>query len=137
MMSLASSLPRRVDEEDCNFVIEGSPATKKNSMRIMRGRAGRPFLMQSVAAKGWAASAFGQLMRQRRNDSGIESPVNMRALVYRDRAVGDIVNYLAAVCDALEEAGIVVNDKWILGLDGSRLLIDRVRPRVEITLTDL
>ena len=64
-------------------------------------------------------------------------PVNLCATVYRAKNVGDLGNYLAAVCDALEKAGVVENDRLIGGFDGSRLLTDPKRPRVEIALRPL
>lgn len=126
------------------FVILGRPVTKKNSVRIARTKAGQPFVMPSKQASRWQRDAAIELLRQYRNgykcQAGVAAftqPVNLCALVYRDRNVGDLDNYIAAICDALEKAGIVANDKLIQGHDGSRLLIDRVRPRVEITLGPL
>lgn len=63
--------------------------------------------------------------------------LNLAAVFYRDRNVGDLVNYLEAVCDALETAGVVLNDKQIAGLDGCRLDKDAARPRVEMVLTEI
>lgn len=134
------------------FVIEGPPRTKKNSLRIMRGRRGRPFVAQSAQAERWEESAILQLRIQLGSnvyigavDHGrgsveigsypIAVPVNLRALVYRARAGrADLLNYLAAVSDALERAGVVADDQLVAGVDGSRLLVDRQRPRVEIEL---
>lgn len=126
------------------FVINGRPVTKKNSQRIMRGKNGQPFVAQSVNAKTWEENAIIQLRTQlyhARQRGPVAAPlgipVNLRALVYRERATGDLGNFLSAVCDALERAGVVTNDRLILGFDGSRLRIDRERPRVEIELTAL
>lgn len=122
------------------LVINGTPRTKKNSPRIVRGKGGRSFIVPSSAAKTWEENAIVQLRAQlyhARQREPIATPVNLRALVYRDRAVGDLGNFLAAVCDALERAGVVTNDRLILGFDGSRLRIDRERPRVEIEISAL
>lgn len=133
------------------LVIEGAPRTKKNGLRrIKRGR--RVFTVPSAAHEAWEALAipqlrmqYGRVLRYVGVDHGrgaittgtgpLESPLNMRAQVYRDRDVGDLLNYLAAVSDALERAGVVADDKLIVSVDGSRLLLDRKRPRVEIELT--
>ncbi len=61
----------------------------------------------------------------------------MNAQIFRERNVGDLGNYLAAICDALESAGVVINDKWIQSFDGSRLSLDRDNPRVEIVLSEM
>ena len=122
------------------FVIEGAPRTKKNHMRIVRVRGG-PVPIQAASHDAWSRAAILQLQSQchglRANMRCEGVPLNLRALVYRDRAVGDLGNYLAAVCDALERAAVVADDKWIMGFDGSRLLIDRARPRIEIELAPL
>lgn len=122
------------------LVIEGAPRTKKNSLRrIKRGR--RVFTVPSAAHEAWEMLAIHQLARQVRiarelgGDIRHYWPLNMRALVYRERNVGDLLNYLAAVSDALERAAVVSDDKLIVSVDGSRLLLDRARPRVEIELT--
>lgn len=126
------------------LVIEGPPRTKKNhTRRIRRGR--RTFTVQSEAHEMWEVSAIVQLRMQHRRTlvfcaagtaygATIDAPANMRALVYRERNVGDLLNYLASVSDALERAGVVADDRLIVSVDGSRLLLDRERPRVEIEL---
>lgn len=126
------------------FVIIGKPYTKKNHQRIIRVR-GIPRIAQAKTANAWEESAILQLKTQLRTIERFYQPAsregdygcNLRALVYRDRNIGDLGNFLAAICDALERAGIVANDRLIGGFDGSRLLIDRERPRVEIELTAL
>lgn len=122
------------------LTILGRPYTKKNHQRIIRVK-GRPVIMQATTAQGWEASAVAQLRSQRPISRGFwqaaSVPVSLRALVYRDRKVGDLGNYLAAVCDALERAGVVENDRLIQSFDGSRLLIDRKNPRIELEITPM
>jgi hypothetical protein len=67
----------------------------------------------------------------------IDSPVNCRALIYRDALRGDAVGFYQAIGDLLQLAGVVTDDKYIVSWDGSRLLKDPVRPRVELELTRL
>jgi Holliday junction resolvase RusA-like endonuclease len=118
-----------------NFTIVGRPATKKNSSRIfLNKRTGARFIAPSQYATNWNYTAVKQIIEQGGDSMELECPLNLRALIYRDRAVGDIGNYLSAICDALQDSGAIVNDKWITQFDGSRLLIDRVVPRVEIYL---
>lgn len=124
------------------FTILGPPRTKKNSQQIrINRRTGSRFVAQSDTARAWEEMAVLQLATQFRKQSasGVAhaSPKNLKALFYRDRAVGDLGNFLSAACDALERAGVVVNDRLIGGFDGSRLLLDRENPRVELELTDL
>ncbi len=124
------------------LTILGAPVTKKNSQRILRGRGGRPFVSASSQYKAWANTAILQLQAQYRRASLGDKlavlqcdPVNVRALIYRARRVGDANNYYAAIADVLEAAGVVENDRLCVSWDGSRMLIDRHVPRVEITLT--
>lgn len=117
------------------FIIDGIPRTKKNSMRPWK-RGNRTFLIPSAAATSWTASAVRQLQAQLCANP-IDYPVSLNAQIYRARRTGDLGNYLAAICDALESAEIVTNDKFILSFDGSRLKHDACNPRVEIELTEM
>lgn len=126
------------------LVILGAPRTKKNSLRRLK-RGKRVFTVPSLAHEQWEAVAVAQLRKQHayvRTIYGpdyaamITTPVNLRAVVYRERAGrADLLNYLAAISDALERAGVLEDDRLVASLDGSRLMLDRARPRVEIELT--
>ena len=117
-------------------VIEGAPRSKKNSLRILRGKAGRPFVAQSAEHNTWAQKAVWQLRNQWRRPP-VTAPVNMAAVVYREKAVGDLLNYLAAVSDALEAAGVIANDRQVVTVDGCRMEKDKARPRVEVEITEV
>lgn len=118
-----------------SLTIVGAPVTKKNSPRIFRSkRTGKPFVMPSKCAVDWTDSAILQIARQHVGRP-IEAHVNVAALVYRKKSTGDLLNYLAAIHDALEAAGVVANDRLIVSVDGSRLLKDASSPRVELTIT--
>lgn len=117
------------------FTIDGPPATKKNGMRPWK-RGNRTFLIPSETATSWARSAVQQLQAQLCANP-IDYPVSLNAQIFRKKRTGDLGNYLAAICDALESSEIVENDKWILSFDGSRLRSDTCNPRVEIELTEM
>jgi len=130
------------------FVVEGAPRTKKTSNRVVR--AGKRLrVLPSAQHQAWAESAILQLRAQYRtaarehfvpprwNGEPADVPMKLRATVYRDANRGDLIGYLQAICDALEKAGVVENDRLIEAFDGSRQLVDRARPRVEIELTAL
>lgn len=125
------------------FVIEGPPRTAKNHQQIRRTRRGVPFITKGDVARTWQDEAVRQLQQQfrapvtRRLNPPETGRMNLRALIYRDRRTGDTVNYLQAICDALQAAGVVADDKQIETFDGSRPLVDRRCPRVEIELTTL
>jgi hypothetical protein len=117
------------------FTILGTPATKKNSRRVFRNRrTGAMVLAQSAQACAWEQSAALQLAA-RWHRPPLTCEVSMAAVIYRERNTGDLLNFLANVSDALELARIVENDRLVTGLDGCRLDIDRLRPRVEVTVS--
>lgn len=132
----------RADTEPVRVVaryrIEGAPRTKKNHTRIIRVR-GVPKIIQGEANEKWANDAALQLQAQRRLQPMLptDALLSLRAEIYRDADRGDLVNYLQAICDALQDAKVVANDKLIAAFDGCRLRLDRRRPRVEIELSVL
>lgn len=118
------------------FVILGPPVTKKNSMQMARTKDGRMFPVQSAPYRKWAKEAIRALQIQYAGHSPIVEPVQMNAQVYRARpGRADMLNYLAAISDVLEVAGVLIDDKLVASVDGSRLYVDRDAPRVEVELT--
>lgn len=124
------------------LTILGPPRTKKTSNRIVQVR-GKPRVLPSKANVSWTMAAVLQLrsaLRRAPSDLPVvvlpyfAAPVGCRALVYRDALRGDLIGYLQAIADALEQAGVVTNDKLIESWDGSRMLKDARNPRVEITI---
>lgn len=122
------------------LTIVGPPRTKKNSgRRLMRG--GRVFSVPSVAAVNWQATAIDQLKRQWSRAAPLCGPVSVRALIYREARTGDLVGFLQAIGDALQGGHgkskipcVLADDKQIESWDGSRPLLDRRNPRVEIEI---
>ncbi len=114
------------------LVVSGPPRTKKTSNRIFRV-GGKPKVMPSEAWLNWAATAtVSRLVPMPwSNPTG---DLNLCALFFRDADRGDAVGYYQGIADLLERRGILANDKQIVSWDGSRLLIDRTRPRVELVL---
>ena len=69
----------------------------------------------------------------------LSAPVLVEAVVYREANRGDLSGYLDAIGDVLQTAGVVANDRQIVGWpmpsDGSLpLRIDRERPRIELVI---
>jgi Holliday junction resolvase RusA-like endonuclease len=116
------------------FTILGKPVTKKNSARILRSRTGRPFVMPSAAYLNWENTAVLQLQSQNRGAPAITGRVELTAVIYRKRATGDLDNHLSSVCDALQKAKVIANDRLVASFGASRLDKDAARPRVEITI---
>ena len=118
------------------FLWEGNPTTKKNSQIIRSGRNGKPYIAQGAKYEAYAAAASWQM---KWHEDPIRVPVTVTVLFYRDskRAV-DLTNLLEAVDDILEDCGVIANDcrDIIASHDGSRVYLDRDRPRTEITITE-
>ena len=134
--------------ESLRLTVHGAPRTKKTSNRLVRA-GGRHRVLPSKAWESWVKSA-----RIQRVDAPLtryrgpfvthwifgtlpDRPYNCAALFYRDADRGDAVGYYQGLADLLERVGVLSNDKFITSWDGSRLLVDRENPRVEITLTPL
>ncbi len=66
--------------------------------------------------------------------------VNLKCVYYMpNRRRVDLVNLMEATCDILVKAGVLADDcaAIVAGHDGSRVLLDRLHPRVEIELQEL
>lgn len=112
------------------LTLYGAPRTKKTSNQLQRF-GGRLKVVPSAAWMKWRDDCLPQVndsMRLR------DQPYNLCAIFYRDANRGDAVGYLQGVADVLQEAGVVSDDKWFTQFDGTRLRVDRKRPRVEIVL---
>lgn len=133
------------------LVIFGAPRTKKNSQAIATNQAtGATFIAKDKKLQQWEKAARTQLQLQWGAKPPIAGPVQLRAMVYAEANRGDLLNYLAAVSDILQQhvkrikgvkvllwSGVYVNDVQVKSVDGSRLLKDDKKPRVEIYVTEL
>ena len=122
-----------------SFTIPGAPRTKKNhGRRIKRGN--MIYHVQSVAHEEWNAAMQLWLAKVRTGcpfGLPLGTPVHVSALFYRHADVGDLNGYQQALGDALEQGRIIANDKLIHSWDGTRLLKDAARPRIEVQITEL
>lgn len=120
------------------FTIPLNPTTKKNSQNIyVNKRTGKPFVSQSDKYKEYEKMA-GYFMP--RVDNPIDSPVNVKALYYRDsHRVVDLNGLNQCLHDVLIKYGVIADDnfKIVAGTDGSRVLYDKENPRTEVTITKM
>ena len=126
-----------------HYTIPKPPVTKKNSSQIIftgpkcpvckRGRLAR--LLPSKKYREYEEAALRCLQRK----EPITTPVNVQCLFFMPtlRRV-DLVNLLEAACDVLVTAGVLADDNSgiVVSHDGSRVLLDRDRPRTEIYITE-
>lgn len=116
------------------LTLEGVPRTKKNSQRILRGTGGGRYIAPSKKYIEYEQLCLYQIRRPRR---AIDQPVSVQCLYYMpDRRRVDLTNLLEATDDILVRAGVLADDcaAIVASHDGSRVLVDRQRPRVEIKI---
>ena len=121
-----------------NAMIPLNPRTKKNDMRIIKNsRTGRPMVIQSPKYIEYEQNAGWFL---RKPPVPISKPVNVKCTFYRDseRRV-DLTNLLEAVDDILVKYKVLADDnfKIIAGHDGSRVFVDKKKPRTEIEISEI
>lgn len=124
---------------EIKYVIKLPPITKKNSQQIMTNKAtGRPFIMPSQKYRQYERSAAWYLTPK--PPRPIDCSLNIQCLFYLPtRRRTDLTNLLEAVDDLLVSVGVIADDHYgiVVGHDGSRVLLDRDRPRTEIYITEV
>jgi len=114
------------------FTIPLPPISKKNSQRIMlKHGSGKPFIMPSEQYKQYERDAMWFIPKGRR----IDYPVNVKCLFYMPtRRKCDLTNLLEAIDDVMVKAGLLADDDYTIieSHDGSRVFIDKGRPRTEV-----
>lgn len=135
------------------LVIWGAPRTKKTSNQGVRTGhkcpkcrlgTGPIRVFPSAAWRNWVQKAVVTVrtsdgdrdLRTLPPGSLPDRPYNCAAVFYRDADRGDMIGFAQGLADFLEQRNIISNDKWIRSWDGSRLDIDRARPRVELTIEE-
>ena len=115
----------------------GEPRTKKNSARILNGRAGRPYVAPSKAFVEYEEACLWQIRKPR---TPISARVNVRCIYYmKTRRKVDLANLIEATCDILVKAGVLEDDnsQIVAGHDGSRVSYDKENPRAEIWIEEM
>jgi len=123
------------------FTIPIKPVTKKNHSNIVTLKTGRTILLPSKAYIAFEKEVCKFVKVEFGNKfTPIDFPVNIQAIYYQDsNRRADLCNYHAALHDALVKAKLLLDDnfKIIVSTDGSRVLVDKNNPRVEVMITKL
>lgn len=123
--------------KSCTFTILGKPESMKNRRRIFKNRTtGRAMLVKSAAALSYEADFLRQVPRSA--ILGLGSKANLIRLsvrlFYPDwRSDADC----ALICDLLQKAGVISNDRWIRVLAIDAREIDAENPRAEIRVEEM
>ena len=136
-----------------HFTILGAPRTKKTSQRIVHVGAFVKVL-PSKQYQEWFKNSMRQapLIRRSLEEQGGSLPltgeVRVQAIFYRDAVRGDLLGYAQGLADYLQEpalsrtgkprrkgAGVILDDAQIVSWDGTRALVDRANPRIEVEIT--
>ena len=124
-----------------SLTVTGRCASKKNSSRIVRAGGkpdGVPFLLPSRTSGVWNREAMRQL-RQQYRAAPLEGPLSAVYRIIRttNQWEADLSNYVNAIDDALQAAGVIANDRLIVQLLASKHLERDGVARVEITLAPM
>ena len=121
------------------ITLQGNPITKKNSFQMARNpKTGAMFPVQSKAYKGYQRYAV-KLLKAMAGEP-INTPVNICYTFYMEtRRSVDALNLCEALDDILVQAGFLADDNRdiVAGHDGTRVLYDKMSPRVEIEITEM
>lgn len=117
------------------FVIPLNPVPKKNSQNIVKGKNGKPVIVQNDRWKKYERECKPFIPKL---DKPIEDPINIRYLFFRDsyRRV-DASNLIEGADDVLVKYGVVLDDNFTIvkGHDGTRVFVDKENPRTEVYIT--
>lgn len=120
-----------------HLILYGRPITKKNSSRIVKcGNYHR--ILPSKAYEKYEKECLLQITGKYKLK--LDGKYNLKCLYYMPtRHRVDLVNLLEATCDILVAGHVIADDnsKIIVSHDGSRVLYDKVNPRVEIFLEEV
>lgn len=121
-----------------NIVINASPRTKKNHSRIFTTKNGRRFIKPSAQYEQFEVEC-GIWLREYAG-LNIDYPINLKCIFYKEKNYkSDLVGYIQAIQDVLVHYKVIAddNDKIVLSLDGSKCLVDRENPRIELEITKI
>lgn len=118
------------------ITILGCPVTKKNSMQIIKLKNGKQMIKPSEKFEEYQEVAWRFMPKGKKP---INTHVNVKCVYYMPtRRRVDLVNLLEATDDILVHYHVLEDDnsEIIASHNGSRVLYDKERPRVEIEITD-
>lgn len=120
------------------IIIPITPRSKKNSQQIIvNPRTKRPMIIQSKLYTNFERECGIFLLKHKSN---IDYSINLKIEFYvPDKRRRDIANYIEAIQDILVKYEVLKDDNYniIHSLDGTRMYIDKEKPRIEIEITKI
>lgn len=120
------------------IIIPVIPRSKKNSQQIIiNPRTKRPMIIQSKLYANYEREC-GKFLKKYK--SSIDYSINLKVEFYvPDKRRRDIANYVEAIQDILVKYEVLKDDNHniVTSLDGTRMYIDKLNPRVEVEITKL
>lgn len=119
-----------------SYTITGNPIVKKNTQKVIH-RGGRSFVVYSAQYRGWLNNAMDELALQKRPEQPINYPVLLVCKFFmQTKRLVDLSALYEGIQDTLVKMEILADDNFniVAGHDGSRVLLDREHPRIEIAI---
>ena len=124
------------DRRMLTYTITGNPIVKKNTQKVVRIH-GRPTVVYSSQYRGWLNNALDELEDQAKPDQPVDYPVLLVCKFFMQTLrIVDLSALYEGIQDTLVKAEILKDDNFniIIGHDGSRVLLDRENPRIEVAI---
>ena len=119
-----------------SYTVTGNPIVKKNTQKVV-WRRGRSIVVYSAQYRSWWNNAMDELAVQKKPAEPIDYPVILVCKFFmQTRRVVDLSALYEGIQDTLVKAEILKDDNFniIVGHDGSRVLLDRDNPRIEVAI---
>lgn len=117
------------------LTLHGVMRTKKNSQRIFALKGTQPRALPSAAYCAWCDAATTAVMLAKLGDLKLNFDMNFQAVFYMPKDNCDLTGLKDGLADFAQKAGLITNDKLIRRWDGSKVVIDRNHPRVELLIS--
>ena len=115
------------------YTIEGPPLSINHARAAVPVK-GKLRMITTKRARVWKMAAAWSLKAQKGTTPTITGPCTVSIEVFLKTHAGDADNYAKATLDALQDAGIIANDRQVQRMTIGKQK-DALRPRTEITVS--
>lgn len=119
------------EKKTINGVVLGNVPSKSNGYKVITIN-GHSSLGKTKALRDYERTFFLQFAGR---GAYIQKPFALTIDVYYSSNRPDLDNALKIVLDCLQQCKAISNDRWCVAIN-ARKFIDKVRPRVEVTLNE-